>query len=131
MHLGVLEIELLLDESFSLKDKRRVVKSIKDRLHREHLVSVSEVAGHEHMRFAVIGITVVAPDAARVACVLDSIERKIDRGTEYRPGGRRRAVLSSQSLFRDTLGSDEPEWSEDDRAEFESLGQQAIREATP
>lgn len=129
MHLGVLEFELLLDESFSLKDKRSVVKSLKDRLHREHLVSVSEVAGHDHMRFAVLGVSVVAPTATRASTVLDAIERKFDQGTEYRPGGRRRTVLSSQDLFRGQLESGEPEWSEADSAEFESLAEQAIEEA--
>ena len=43
MVVGILQFELLVPGATSLKDKRRVVKSVKDRLHREHLVSVAEV----------------------------------------------------------------------------------------
>ena len=43
MVVGILQIEVSIDGSTSLKDKRRVVSSLKDRLHREHQVSVAEV----------------------------------------------------------------------------------------
>lgn len=129
MHLGVLEIELLLDESFSLKDKRRVVKSLKDRLHREHLVSVAEVAGQDHQRFGVLGVTFVSADPERVSAVLDAVERKIDGGTEYRTGGRRRSVLSADSFFTGQLSEGEPAWTDEDAAVFEELGRRAVEEA--
>ncbi len=42
--VGILQFELLIRQRRSLKDKRRVVRSVRDRLHREHLVSVAETA---------------------------------------------------------------------------------------
>ena len=44
-HLGVLQLQLMVSASGSLKDKRRVIKSIKDRLGNPHNVSVAEVDG--------------------------------------------------------------------------------------
>ena len=130
MYLALLEIELLLDESFSLKDKRSVVKSLKDRLHREHLVSVAEVNGLNHQRFAVLGVAVVAPDPTRAGEVLDAVVRKIERGTEYRVGGNRRSVRGADELFRSELPPSEPEWTDADSARFREIGEAAIEEAS-
>ena len=47
MIVGVMQVEIAIDWSQSLKDKRRVVKSLRDTLHRHHMVSVSEVEDHE------------------------------------------------------------------------------------
>ena len=43
MVLGVLTLELVIYEAQSLKDKRRVVKSLKERIRNRFNVSVSEV----------------------------------------------------------------------------------------
>ncbi len=42
--IGVLTMELRLDESHSLKEKRHVVQSLKDRLRHKFNVSVAEIA---------------------------------------------------------------------------------------
>ena len=41
--IGVITLELRLDESHSLKDKRQVVKSLKDRLRGKFNVAVAEI----------------------------------------------------------------------------------------
>ena len=41
--VGVLTLELRLDDAHSLKDKRQIVKSLKDRLRGRFNVSVSEI----------------------------------------------------------------------------------------
>ena len=43
MFIGVLQMELSIPGAQSLKDKRRVIKSVKDRLSARHNVSVAEV----------------------------------------------------------------------------------------
>ena len=55
MVVGVLQVKLTIDWASSLKDKRRVVSSLKDRLHREHQVSVAEVGSLDSHRVAVLG----------------------------------------------------------------------------
>jgi len=44
--IGVLTVELHLPQSRSLKDKRQVVRGVKDRLRARHNVAVSEMEEH-------------------------------------------------------------------------------------
>ena len=77
MVIGILQFELFIRGGESLKDKRRVVQSLKDRLHREHMVSVAEIAAQDTLNRAVIGLACVASDGARVGEVLDHIMTKL------------------------------------------------------
>ena len=43
MTIGVLQIEISVTDAMSLKDKRRVVKSIKDRIAHAHNVSIADI----------------------------------------------------------------------------------------
>lgn len=129
MYTGFLEIEILIDESRSLKDKRSIVKSLKDRLHREHMVSVAEVAGHDHHRFAVLGVTVASSTAKRADEVINAVARKISGGTNYRVGGSRQSVRSADELFRGERPTSRPEWDEEDDAEIEALAEKFIEES--
>ena len=47
MIVGVLSVDVGVLDARSLKDKRRVLKSLKDRVRRKFNVSVSEVADHD------------------------------------------------------------------------------------
>jgi len=77
MIVGILQVELTIDGSLSLKDKRRIVNSIKDRLHREHQVSVAEVDALDNHRIAVLGITMASNDVGHCHSVLDRILDKL------------------------------------------------------
>ncbi len=77
MVVGILQIELTIDDAQSLKDKRRVVKSLKDRLHREHLVSVAEVDSLDDCRTAVLGITLASDSVRHCQSVLSRILDKL------------------------------------------------------
>jgi uncharacterized protein YlxP (DUF503 family) len=77
MIVGILQFELLIHHAESLKDKRRVVQSVKDKLHREHQVSVAEVAHQENMRLAVLGLAIVGSDGKYIGDVLSSISHKL------------------------------------------------------
>ena len=77
MIIGVLQVELLIDGSQSLKDKRRVVLSLKDRLHRRYCVSVAEVGSVESHRTAVLGITLASSSEPTCRSVLDKILDRI------------------------------------------------------
>jgi uncharacterized protein YlxP (DUF503 family) len=60
MIVGTLKVRLLIRESRSLKDKRQVVQSIKDRLRNEFNVSVAEVEAQDDRRLAVLGLAMVS-----------------------------------------------------------------------
>jgi uncharacterized protein YlxP (DUF503 family) len=66
MIVGSLRVRLLLRESRSLKDKRQVVRSIKDRLRNSFNVSVAEVEEQDHRQLAVLGFAMVSGEADHV-----------------------------------------------------------------
>ena len=66
MTVGVLQIELTVIDAMSLKDKRRVVKSLKDRIAHAHNVSIAEVDALDEHRRAVIGMAMVSNDSRYV-----------------------------------------------------------------
>lgn len=74
MFIGALEIDLLLGDVHSLKQKRSVVRPILAEL-RRFSVSAAEVGGHDLHRRAVIGVGVVGPDQPHVSEILDRCER--------------------------------------------------------
>jgi uncharacterized protein YlxP (DUF503 family) len=73
MVVGVLEAELSVTGSVSLKDKRRVIKSIKDRLSNKHNVSVAEVDALDSRQRAVLGVAMVANESRFVESCLSKI----------------------------------------------------------
>ena len=73
MIIGSLRLRLLLRESRTLKDKRQVVQSIKDRLRNNFNVSVAEVEAQENRRLAVLGVAMVSNEAHHVKTVLGKI----------------------------------------------------------
>ena len=62
MVVGVLQMELAIPESMSLKDKRRAVKSLKDRLGNKHNVSVAEVDYLDEHRRCLMAVAMVSND---------------------------------------------------------------------
>ena len=63
MIVGSLRVRLLLREARSLKDKRQVVQSIKDRLRNGFNVSVAEVEAQDNRQLAVLGLAMVGNEA--------------------------------------------------------------------
>lgn len=61
MFIGALEIDLLLGDVHTLKQKRSVVRPILAEL-RRFSVSAAEVGGHDLRRRAVIGVGALGPD---------------------------------------------------------------------
>ena len=73
MIVGTLEVEVFIPEANSLKDKRRVQKSLKDRLRVRFNVSVAETAPTETWRRATIGIATVGSDSRQVNSILSNV----------------------------------------------------------
>jgi uncharacterized protein len=98
MVIGLLQFELVIHGSESLKDKRRVVRSVKDRLHREHMVAVAEVASQEVLNLAVMGLACVGSDGARLGEVLDRITGKLRALGDAELGSVSRQILGAHDL---------------------------------
>ena len=72
----MLTLELQISEAHSLKDKRHVVKSLKDRLRSKFNISVAEIDGQETWQRSVIAAVTVSGDHERAEQVLQAVERE-------------------------------------------------------
>ena len=73
MIVGVLRVRLAVFEALSLKDKRRVTKSLKDRLAARHNVSIAEVDDLDHRQALTLGLAMVANESRFVQSALSKI----------------------------------------------------------
>jgi len=73
MHVGVLQIEVAIPDAFSLKDKRRVIKSLKDRIAHGHNVSIAEVGALDEHRRCMLGMAMVSNDSRYVEGALSKL----------------------------------------------------------
>ena len=73
MTVGTLEITLLIRESHSLKSRRRVVRSLTDRIRTRVNVSVGDLGDQNLWQRAVIGVAVVANDGRFVNETLSKV----------------------------------------------------------
>ncbi|NUO50155.1 MAG: DUF503 domain-containing protein [Polyangiaceae bacterium] len=96
MFVGVLRLGLSIVGAQSLKDRRRVVKSFKERVQARFRVSAAEVGELEHPKRAWIAVAVVANEAAQCDSVLEEVAAVAanlpdailtDRATEVIPFG--------------------------------------------
>jgi hypothetical protein len=74
--IGVLTLELRLDDSHSLKDKRQVVRSLKDRLRQKFNVAVAEIDGQDTWQRAVVAAVTVSADRSYAEQLLEAVERE-------------------------------------------------------
>ena len=73
MHVGVLQLEVSIGDAMSLKDKRRVIKSLKDRIAHGHNVSIAEVGALDEHRRSIIGMAMVSNDRRYVEGALSKL----------------------------------------------------------
>ena len=81
MVVGVARLELRMPENASLKDKRRVVRSLVDRVRARFNVAVAEIAGLDSRQRAVIGVVCISNAAAHADAMLNEVIGWIDRAT--------------------------------------------------
>jgi len=78
----LLEIRLALRESFSLKDKRRILRSLKDRLRHDFNVSVAEVDGLDMVQSGTLAVAQVSTDSRYVRGSLEKVLEVVKRERE-------------------------------------------------
>ena len=82
MVVGISVFELHLPHARSLKQKRRVIRSLIDRIHRRFRVSIAETGCHDLHQRSEIAIAAVARSAHDGRRLLDSIRNLIDQEVE-------------------------------------------------
>lgn len=73
MTVGVIRLFISINEAGSLKEKRQIIKSIKDRMKSRFNVSVSEVEHNDIWKNAVLGVACVSNDNRHVDSTMNSI----------------------------------------------------------
>ena len=74
--VGVVTLELRLEDSHSLKDKRHFVKGLKDRLRTKFNVSVAEIDYQDLWQRGLVAVVTVSGDQSHAEQVLQSVERE-------------------------------------------------------
>ncbi|HLU54694.1 MAG TPA: DUF503 domain-containing protein [Pseudonocardia sp.] len=77
MFVGALELDVLLGDVRSLKQKRSVVRPVLAELRRKFEVAVAEAGHLDLYRRALLGVCCVAADSGHVTEVLDRCERLV------------------------------------------------------
>ena len=78
MFVGIVRIELHLPASRSLKDKRSVVRSLKERIRQRVSAAVAEVDHRDLWQRAALGVAVVSGERRQVGEMLESVRRLVD-----------------------------------------------------
>ncbi|KPK39325.1 MAG: hypothetical protein AMJ78_08645 [Omnitrophica WOR_2 bacterium SM23_29] len=81
MAVGILTIELRMPGNSSLKEKRMVVKSLKDKIRQRFNVSIAEIDDHDKWQLATFGIAYIGTDKTHVDQALSKV---VDFIKEYR-----------------------------------------------
>lgn len=76
--VGTLKLSLYTHNNQSLKEKRRVVKSIVAKVHNKFNVSIAEVGSNDKWQMIELGISAVGNDRRFVNSVLDNILSFLD-----------------------------------------------------
>ncbi len=98
MFVGVLRLTFHIPSARSLKDKRRVVQKLRDRVRSRFDVSIAEVGAQDLHQRAVFGVSVVSGDAS----VCDSVLEQVAHAAELAED----AVLTDRTTELVTIGDD-------------------------
>ncbi len=79
MVVGILQLAVYIEGSHSLKEKRGVLRRIKNRVHNEFNVSIAECGGQDLWQKAVLGICQVGADQAYIDGGLRAVVRFIEK----------------------------------------------------
>ncbi len=74
--VGLLTLELHIAHSQSLKDKRQVLRSLKDRLRRRFNISIAEVGFQDTWQRSLVGVATVSGDRIQAEGTLDRAEEE-------------------------------------------------------
>lgn len=78
MVIGVCQVDVLVHESASLKDKRGVLKRVIARVHHTFPVAIAEVGDNDIWQRAQLGISAVGNQEAHVNAMLDKVVNFVD-----------------------------------------------------
>jgi uncharacterized protein YlxP (DUF503 family) len=78
MTVGISSFELHLPSARSLKDKRRIVKSLVDRIHQRYRVSIAETDLHDLHQRAEISMAAVTNGESEMEKLMDEVRNLVE-----------------------------------------------------
>jgi hypothetical protein len=103
MTVGIARLTLFIPDSHSLKDKRMVVRRVKDRTRNKFNVGIAEVEDNDVWQRAVLGLVLVGNDRRFVDSALDEVVRFV-RGEAEVVNAEREVQTFSDALATNDLG---------------------------
>ncbi len=82
MFVGIVRVELHLPAAGSLKDKRAVVRSLKERIRHRVQAAVAEVDHQDLWQRAALGVAVVSGDAGQIDELLQAVRSIVESSPE-------------------------------------------------
>lgn len=82
MKIGILKLELFLDNNSSLKEKRRILKSLKDKIRSRFNVSICEIGHQDKWQMAALAIVRVGNCSRKTHSNLSNILELLQRNRE-------------------------------------------------
>ena len=79
MTIGLLRIEFIIPSIGSLKEKRSLIKSMKDRVQNEYNVAVAEIGNLNNFGKGMVGFTTLSKDGNMPQQILNRVEEYIDK----------------------------------------------------
>ena len=77
MIVGILTIEIHISEAHSLKEKRFILRSLKDRIRNKFNVSISEIDANDLWQRCVLGVACIANETKIINQTLDRVKNTI------------------------------------------------------
>jgi uncharacterized protein YlxP (DUF503 family) len=103
MTVGIARLTLFLPDAHSLKEKRMVLRRVKDRAQQKFNLAIAEVGEHDLWQRAAIGIAVVGNDRRFIESALDEIVRFV-RGEAEVTNVEREIQTMNDALAENDLG---------------------------
>ena len=79
MPVGLLTLEIFIPDARSLKDKRQVLRSLKDRLRRQFNIAIAELDGQDTWQRAVVGVVSISADTRHLEDALEKVANESER----------------------------------------------------
>jgi uncharacterized protein YlxP (DUF503 family) len=80
--IGALRVTILFEQTFSLKDKRREVRSVCQRVQNQFNAAIAEIEDLDDIRTATLGVVVVSNAAPHANQMLSRVEAFIERSLD-------------------------------------------------
>jgi uncharacterized protein YlxP (DUF503 family) len=103
MTVGIARLTLFIPDSHSLKEKRMVVRRVKDRARAKFNVAIAEVEDNDVWQRAVLGLALVGNERRFVESALDEVVRFV-RGEAEVVNAERELQTFSDALAENDLG---------------------------